>query len=385
MGKGFGKLKAVFKKKKADLNPDPAKEEAQHTTAPEVAPDEKTATPQSSLDHADDSALIVIHNNSSPAQYVPVHPSTTPPPPLQQQVGTPQMTPVDPSIATSKVTPGAIASAAAADPPKEKKLDEVLDEALSIDQVDVDPINTEEVSTYSGGSAVSASEEETETEEDERVNALLDSATETNRNDDNKGRKTKKSKQEEPSPRRQRRSQRQRHRASITSTESAESDLNQQSMESTSLTSSYSEDIIDNRASYDTDSSSFRRTPAVENVKRGNEKSMHKDIMSHGPGATSAMMVRAMYYVPLPREEGDVVIEVEVSFVCGFVFLQLCNIISYSNSTLQTGIYSIFQRLPPPSRIGGVQGPIPLRARMRNSRDYYIARQGCQVTRVSSG
>jgi hypothetical protein len=51
----------------------------------------------------------------------------------------------------------------------------------------------------------------------------------------------------------------------------------------------------------------------VENVKRGNEKSMHKDIMSHGPGATSAMMVRAMYYVPLPREDGDVVVEIEVS------------------------------------------------------------------------
>ncbi|KAL7484021.1 hypothetical protein ACHAW6_009664 [Cyclotella cf. meneghiniana] len=130
-------------------------------------------------------------------------------------------------------------------------------------------------------------------------------------------------------PRSKRRHQRRRHhhndRDSISETQSIEINHTQSGDNITvgsspSVTTSESGDslLVEQRhnSSFDSaESSSFQRAPQVENVKKTNEKCMHKDIMIHGPGGASALMVRAMYYVPLPREEEDVVIKVEASTV----------------------------------------------------------------------
>ena len=324
MGKGFGKLKAVFKKKKTQTTP--------KDTPCQV--DEKTPTPQSSADAADkeDSALIVIHNAAT-SQYVPVQQSPTPPPPVQEN---PAVTPGDsnvPSVATSKVVvkpdPGAATTAAPEQAETKSQIEEededeeFPEESLSINQVDVNPLTTEDISEYSGGSALSLSDEDGEV--DKRVDAVLEAAENIQKDMDKKKGRNGSSRQNYPEDesvdfsepsKRKRRSQRQRRRR--LSEESLESHARSESVTSPSVNSIDSEEFIENRHSYDTNesSSSFHRGPAVENVKKGNAKSMHKDIMSHGPGGTSAMMVRAMYYVPLPGEDGDVVIEVEVGALC---------------------------------------------------------------------
>jgi hypothetical protein len=213
-----------------------------------------------------------------------------------------------PSIATSKVTgPSAPAAPPTPQPTPEPKIDD-----LSIDQVEVDPTTTEEISEYSGGSAPSLSEEESQDEtesEAQQIDAIEEEAEERRerKRRGKKDREVKRETREEEESVEEPHEDTQRRRHCL---DSSSSELHRN--ESDSVSSSYTDDLIDNPPSYDTESS-FRRTPAVENVKRGNEKSMHKDIMSHGPGPTSAMMVRAMYYVPLPREDGDVVVEVEVS------------------------------------------------------------------------
>ena len=38
-----------------------------------------------------------------------------------------------------------------------------------------------------------------------------------------------------------------------------------------------------------------------------------KDIIIHGPGDPCSLVVRAMYYTPLPKHEDDIIIKVEVS------------------------------------------------------------------------
>ena len=328
MGKGFGKLKAVFKKKKTQSDP---KDTPCQT-------DEKADTPQSSADAGDkeDSAVIVIHNAAT-LQHVPIQQSPTTSIPAVQE--NPPVTPREckvPSVATSPAIPSADAPPAASDQvetksqiEEEEKVEEKGDkeedddlnfpeESLSINQVDVNPSTTEDISEYSDDSTSSISDEDEEV--NKRVDAVLEAAENIQKDMDRKKGRSRSSRQKHPedesvdfseSTKRKRRSQRQRRRR--LSEESLESNTRSESVTSPSVNSIYSDELIENRHSYDTnESSSFHLGPAVENVKRGNEKSMHKDIMSHGPGGTSAMMVRAMYYVPLPREDGDVVIEVEV-------------------------------------------------------------------------
>lgn len=38
-----------------------------------------------------------------------------------------------------------------------------------------------------------------------------------------------------------------------------------------------------------------------------------KDIIIHGPGDPCSLVVRAMYYTPLPKHADDIIIKVEVS------------------------------------------------------------------------
>ena len=46
-------------------------------------------------------------------------------------------------------------------------------------------------------------------------------------------------------------------------------------------------------------------------------KAIQKDIMIHEPGGPSGLVVRAMYYTPMPTFATDVIIEVEVSVFLG--------------------------------------------------------------------
>ncbi|KAL3794151.1 hypothetical protein HJC23_012858 [Cyclotella cryptica] len=297
--------------------------------------------------------------------------------PATASIGTTPNT-MPPSQASEVAAPQA-KSAAAAD----TTLDGILAASLSIDQVHVNPTDDDDVSEYSGGSALSYShdeesvEDEPEAEEketlqrvDRRGNAVPHAKEDSRKRRDNNNNNNKeetrrhnhKSKSgtrgeeaeslcefstsneaeedEDPNydtpqekPRSKRRHQRQRRHHRHRDTDDQDSTSDTQSIEinrtqsgdnitvgssPSAATSESGESLLDrnHNASYDSaESSSFQRAPQVENVKKTNEKCKHKDIMIHGPGGTSALMVRAMYYVPLPRAEEDVVIKVEASTV----------------------------------------------------------------------
>ncbi|KAL9184522.1 hypothetical protein ACHAXT_012492 [Thalassiosira profunda] len=68
----------------------------------------------------------------------------------------------------------------------------------------------------------------------------------------------------------------------------------------------------------ETNSGSLEEDATVDEEERGAEYGkavMNKDIMIHRPGGPSALVVRAMYYTPLPASPDDIVIKVEASTV----------------------------------------------------------------------
>jgi NADPH:quinone reductase-like Zn-dependent oxidoreductase len=374
MGKGFGRLKSVFKKKKDEASQTKALAQAQSQPIV-IDADEKTSTPQSS--HEDSGSVIVIHDVANHSQFVriqhavpalapvTIHPHSVVTLPTVNAATPGTVAPsvqgsmVAPSVAQSKAQSAAPSTAAQSSatlkalyaqsqprktsPVTEPTLSlfsETNSTTVSISQVNV--VTSDDVSEYSGGSAQSLSDETEEQSMEESESAeerVSVDEEEIQREKKNRSHKDKKFKREtrqeveslaefsamdeeahfpevEPSPK-HRRSQRERHAKLVPSQDSV--DLEEQSVELSvedSLSYCTEEGDFVERHSYDTtESSSFHRNPQVENVKRGNEKSMHKDIMIHAPGNTSALMVRAMYYVPRTREEGDVVIEVEASTV----------------------------------------------------------------------
>ena len=95
---------------------------------------------------------------------------------------------------------------------------------------------------------------------------------------------------------------------------------------------------------------------------RKNKKTIiNKDIIIHAPGGPSSLVVRAMYYTPLPGNPDDIIIKVEVSLfhvVCFISIILFVNKLNFICSSLISflGFVCFLPRLSPPSWSWNRQG-----------------------------
>ena len=93
---------------------------------------------------------------------------------------------------------------------------------------------------------------------------------------------------------------------------------------------------------------------------------MNKDVIIHQPGGPSSLVVRAMYYTPLPASPDDIIIKVEVSCTqaCTFFVHILCTTQLILHITVP-GLHRLLTRLSPPPWRWPRQDHIPLHPRLR--------------------